>query len=90
MNAKLEIIEHTVSMSLGDESITHELIEKRVRNIGLIILPEITEDEVQYIIKRLEEKNLITMTLGATLVDQSHRPWLQDQNENIDWYYWNR
>jgi len=90
MNAKLKTIEDTVSTSLDGKCLTPVLMEKRVREIGLIIFPEITEDEVQYIIKRLEERNVITMTLGSTLVDQSHRPWLQAQNENIDWYYWNR
>ncbi len=90
MNAKLKNIENTVSTSLDGECLPPVLMEERVREIGLILFPEITEDEVQYIIKSLEERNLITMTLGSTLVDQSHRPWLQAQNENIDWYYWNR
>jgi len=90
MNAKLKTIEQTVSMSLGGECLPPVLMEERVRDIGLILFPEITEVEVQDIIKSLQVRNVTTMSLGSTLVDQSHCPWLQAQNENINWYYWNR
>jgi len=90
MSFDLESIEHTVSMSLDGKEVTHELIEKMVRGIGLTMFPEISEDEIKSLVNNIESKRQITMNLGATLVDQSHRPWLKNKSENIDWYYWNR
>jgi len=90
MNCNLEQIEHTVSMSLDGKEITREKILEMVNGIGRIMCPEITENEITILVKNIESKHQITMSLGSTLVDQSHRPWLTDNKENIKWYYWNR
>jgi len=90
MNCNLEQIEHTVSMSLDGKEITHDKILEMVNGIGKVMCREITEIEIDILVKNIESKHQITMFLGSTLVDQSHRPWLTDNKENIKWYYWNR
>ena len=90
MTSKLERIEHTVSMSLDGENVDHELIEERVRDAGIFMKIELTEDEIQSLVKNLDSKLQFRMKLGFKLVDSSHRPWLHKESENINWYYWNR
>ena len=91
MTSKLEKIEHTVSMSLdGESDITRELIEERVRNAGAFMNCHLSEDEIQSIIKNLDSRFQFKMGLGFTLKDSSHRPWLRNNSETINWYYWNR
>ena len=90
MNKNLERIEHTVSMSLDDETVTHDLIVERVSLTSAMLNVPITEHEKETLVKSIESKHQITMTLGATLTDTTHRPWLKRNSENINWYYWNR
>jgi len=90
MNSELEKIEHTVSMSFDGVEVSRALIEERVRAIGPIMQPDIGEDDISTIIKSLESKYQHTLELGSTIVDASYSPWVRNQSENIDWYYWNR
>jgi len=43
MTSKLETIEHTVSMSLDGETVTHGIIEERVRNAGAFMNCRLTD-----------------------------------------------
>ncbi len=49
----------------------------------------VTDDDVQLVVKILEERFDITMTIG-TLFAEEYRPWLASAKGNIDWFYWNR
>jgi hypothetical protein len=49
----------------------------------------ICDDEIAGIVKRIETRLAINMPLGVIFARDYH-PWLDDQRENIDWYYWNR
>lgn len=86
----LETIEHTVVMSMIDMEITRELINKRVRSISKIMNADLSENDIQQMIKNIEAKNETRMELGITLVDSTYKPWLSDNRENIKWYYWPR
>ena len=90
MNSNLEGIEHTVSMSLDGKEITDKNIDEMVLGIGVAMKPDIKEEEIKLITCNIKAKMQFTMNLGFTLVDQSYRPWLYNNSENIDWYYWNR
>ena len=48
MTSKLETIEHTVSMSLDGETVSHDLIEERVRNAGAFMNYQLTENEKKF------------------------------------------
>ncbi len=49
----------------------------------------ITDEQISLITKRLEERFDITMSLG-TLFAEDYRPWLENVQGDINWYYWNR
>jgi hypothetical protein len=51
---------------------------------------EITEDEINLICKKLQERFNITMSLGILLHAEEYRPWLDENRVGIEWYYWNR
>jgi len=62
------------------------LIEDKVRKIAAI--QEIdSEDTIQLVVKKLEERFNVTMSLGVLFSRQDHRPWLDDRRGNINWYY---
>lgn len=50
---------------------------------------EITDDKIDLIARRLEERFDITMSLG-TLFAEDYRPWLENVQGDVQWYYWNR
>lgn len=50
---------------------------------------EITDDKIDLITRRLEERFDITMSLG-TLFAEDYRPWLENVQGDVQWYYWNR
>lgn len=49
----------------------------------------VTDEEIILITKRLEERFDITMSVG-TMFAEEYRPWLENAQGNIDWYYWKR
>jgi len=62
------------------------LIEDKVRKIAAI--QEIDSEEViQLVVKKLEERFNVTMSLGVLFARQDHRPWLDGRRGDIEWYY---
>ena len=92
MNSDFQRAEQTISMSLQGEigSITRELITYRVNSIPVAMGINLSEDEVELLIHRLEAAYQIQMDIGFTLVDTEHTPWVRNRSESIDWYYWTR
>jgi len=91
MTSDLEKIEHTVAMSLQDSNdVTRDLIKERVSNISIAMGISLLPSEVSSLVKKLEASFQVTMSLGSTLIDSDHQPWLSNQREHINWYYWNR
>lgn len=90
------IIEDMVANLLigkSHDSVTRQTILETVK----ILVPAavavhggvVTDDDIQLIAKRLEERFNITMSLGALFAER-HRPWLNDAKVEIDWFYWDR
>jgi hypothetical protein len=50
---------------------------------------DVSDDQITKIVKMIETRLAINMPLGVIFAKDYH-PWLDDQRENIDWYYWNR
>jgi len=82
-------IEDVVAILLSDRNIDdmeRSIIEKKVRQIATI--QEVySESIIQLIIKRLEERFNTTMSLGVLFAREDHRPWLDDERGNIEWYF---
>ena len=54
-------------------------------------ITELSEDVKIKILKKLQTEFVTSMESGLFFADKStHKPWLQEQEDNIDWYYWKR
>jgi len=48
------------------------------------------EGDSEYIIRKLETRFDIGMTLGTMFSSEAYRPWLNTMQADVDWYYWRR
>jgi hypothetical protein len=90
-------IEDTVARALQnipkvDASTIRDTVEKfsvplcQIHNDG----KELTDSDKSLIVKKLQERFDITMTLGTLFHADEYRPWLDECRGNIEWYYWGR
>lgn len=75
--------------SLNADSVERSVIEEKVRAIA-VIQGDYSEQDVQIITRKLEERFNISMSLGTLFYAKDYRPWLDDAKGDIEWYYWNR
>lgn len=92
INSDLRRIEDAAASLLSSLDLTvveRSVIEEKVRAIASI-QGRFPDDDVQMIIRRLEERFSIRMNIGTIFTADDYRPWLDDERGNIDWYYWER
>lgn len=92
MDSNLVVIEDAAASllsSLDASVVERSVIEEKVRQITLI-QGRFSEEDVQMITRRLEERFSISMNIGLMFAADDYRPWLDDERGNIDWYYWGR
>jgi hypothetical protein len=92
INSNLVIIEDAAASllsSLDTTVVKRSVIEEKVRAIASI-QGRFSEEDVQMITRRLEERFSISMNIGLMFAADDYRPWLDDERGNIDWYYWGR
>jgi len=92
LNEKLTQVEDAAANLLqlmNFESIERSVIEDKVRAIALI-QGSYSDQEIQLITRKLEERFNIKMSLGIIFSDDQYQPWLDDEKGEIEWYYWNR
>ncbi len=75
--------------SLNADAVERTVIEAKVRAIAGIH-GNYSEQEIQDISRKLEERFNITMALGTLFASEDYRPWLDAARGETDWYYWNR
>jgi len=93
INRIIEDMAANLLIGKSHDSVTRQTILETVK----ILVPAavavhggvVTDDDIQLIAKRLEERFNITMSLGALFAER-HRPWLNDAKVEIDWFYWDR
>ncbi len=91
MNDKLIFVEDataTLLSALSNDTVNRSVIEEKVRVIAATE-GDFPEEELQVVVRKLEERFNITMSLG-TLFSEDYRPWLDAARGRTDWYYWNR
>ena len=93
----LTAVEDTAAnlLSLKDPSaVDIELIEKAVvtsaDSISEMNYVKIEKDDVTLIVKKLQERFDIRMSLGTMFSAEGYIPWLDDAKGDIGWYYWDR
>ncbi len=47
-------------------------------------------EEVEYVVRKLETRFDICMSLGTMFSSQDYRPWLDSVQGDVAWYYWRR
>ena len=92
MKTKLSQIEDAavnLLSSFGGIAINRNIIEEKVRAIAGIEDVD-NEQDIQLIIRKLEERFDITMDLGTLFAADHYRPWLDSVKGDTDCYYWDR
>ena len=57
---------------------------------ALPIIIGISDDEIESLAKKLEERINITQHVGSILTQRDHRPWLDAAKSQFEPYFWNR
>ena len=74
---------------LGLNAIDRSVIEEKVYQIAA--LQNVKEDEnLEIVIKRLEARFDVTMSLGTIFTSDDYRPWLENSRSDIDWFFFER
>jgi hypothetical protein len=92
MNNILISIEDTVATMLSPltvEEVTRDLIEKSVLKIAEFHNIDSKQD-IEDIVRRLEARFDVTMSLGTVFFSDEYRPWLENARSDINWYYFER
>jgi len=79
------------SLSVG--SVERVIIENTVRDFAEFYARfhgNYSESDIDSIIRKLEERFDISMSLGTMFYAEDFRPWLDDARGDIEWYYWSR
>ena len=70
------------------------LIERAVSTSAVAIAQindvNIELDEIALIVRKLQERFDIRMSLGTMFSSEDYIPWLDDARGDIEWYYWDR
>jgi len=87
-----EKIEDSVATLLGGGKVDSETILSMVKTISSTppYSGKISDEDILHITKRLETRFDIRMEIGNLLSADEYKPWVDDNRENIDWYYWRR
>jgi len=72
--------------ALKVENMDRSIIENKVREIARI-QDVSSESSIQQIVKKLEERFNTTMSLGVLFAKEDHKPWLDNERGNIEWYF---
>jgi hypothetical protein len=66
------------------EQVVRQAVDAFFREAG------VTDEQVLFVCRKLQERFNITMSMGACLDDEEYRPWLDESRGSINWYYWER
>lgn len=87
--AGIEDAAATLLSAYDADKMDRSLIEAKVRGVAMLEgVP--SEQIIQQIVRKLEERFSITMSLGVLFSRTEHHPWLDDSRENIIWHYADR
>jgi hypothetical protein len=90
MSGSVDDLENAVEAMLVNEArITPESIRDWVVKFRAVF-PTVTTDEAEAVVRRIEARHQITMSMGAALKEADFKPWLEQAKAGIDFYYWNR
>lgn len=92
MSEKLVRVEDTVAIYLSQldtDVVERSVIEEAIKTFAPIF-GVYSDQDIEIITKRLEERFNISMSLGTLFASEDYRPWLDEARGEINWYYWLR
>ena len=69
---------------------TPDSIRKLIAAFRVMPMLGVTDEEAEFLAKRLEMRHDVTMRVGSVLVEPDFKPWLDQVVAGVDFYYWNR
>ena len=91
MEEILRQLENMALMGLPGPTRTQEQIRDLVWQLRT--LPSfngLSDEDLEVVSRRLEERVSVTQQLGSVLVHREHVPWLESAKQHIEPYYWDR
>jgi hypothetical protein len=93
INRIIEDMAANLLIGKSQDSVTRQTISETVKMLVPVAVTVhggvVTDDDIQLIARRLEERFNITISLGA-LFAEKYLPWLADAKADIEWFYWDR
>lgn len=78
-------------LGISVEERTPEVIRDKVNELRILpTFSDISDEQAEYVAKRLEERVSVSQEIGSVLVHKEHVPWLESAKQHIDPYYWQR
>ncbi|UWR06534.1 Z1 domain-containing protein [Ruegeria sp. B32] len=90
MSAQLKHLDDVVSQSLAHERKSGDDLRSFIKTMNAALNVNAAPEALEQLARDIEERFGITMGLGATVDDESFRPWLDEAKASIDPYYWDR
>ena len=92
MTDHVKTLEDMVSAGLANQQApTAESIRSLIESVRQMLgIENITDEDVERLAKQFEERVSISQSLGSTLIERDHRPWLPAARARIEPYYWDR
>jgi hypothetical protein len=89
-NEKLEDLAHYLVLRKFPKEVPTESEIKQCLAEARILVPEVTDEECDQILRRLLTRLQVTMEIGVAVIDDEVcKPWLKDR-QDISFFYWNR
>lgn len=92
MTDSIGLFEKLVRTMVGDVAKDRPPTEDELKNACSSVrkmLPNVTDDEAEQIIRKLQTALDVAMDTGI-VIQKDYEPWLKARKDEIDFYYWNR
>ncbi|WP_133405873.1 Z1 domain-containing protein [Parashewanella tropica] len=73
-----------------DRSSIVKAVEAQAQVMRLTSNIDISEQDIELTVAKLEERFDISMTLGVVFKADNYKPWLHERRGDINWFYWGR
>ena len=91
MSPAAEGLERVLRTVLASESsVTPEKIREVITNLRQAPIFVVSDEEAEFIARRLEVQQGVTMSLGSVLTERGYAPWLDSARAQLTFYYWDR
>ena len=89
MTEDLQAIHDMTSAWLSTRIPTPDMIREHIGKLRLVY-PDISDGQAEALAKEFEAIHDVDMAIGSTLEEPGFEKWLEDERENIKFFYWNR